>query len=99
MELGAIDYLGFQEVFPCGSREEPTSEGLKSFSRSSRRAASQQGSPEALTHSGELVLRDESHTNFSLLLNRRDEEIWNTSQWPLVQFIYNMTQCWRTPGY
>lgn len=40
-----INYLGFQEVFPCGSRGEPISEGLKSFSWPSVQAASQQGSP------------------------------------------------------
>jgi len=42
---GRYDCLGFQEVFAYGSREEPTSEGLKSFSWSSTQAASQQGSP------------------------------------------------------
>lgn len=64
------DYMGFQEIFPCGSREEgPTSEGLKSFSWSSVEAASQQGSPYEFRYSGELVLGDESHTNFSLLLD------------------------------
>lgn len=44
MEIAKIDYMGFQEVLPCGSGEEdPTSKGLKSFSWSSVEAASQQG--------------------------------------------------------